>query len=779
MKICYIPRSLAALITLAVGPFLLASMQIDEHGWTRIEPSSDSRIVYVSSSEGNDSNDGLSPATPRATLKAANLLIRDGYPDHLLLKRGDVFEEDPLALGRWKSGRSETEPIVLSYYGNDGARPLLKLSNALIHHEGNVRNYVVIIGLDFYKPTSDPSSDEFQNEESRSALNFDGYGEGILVEDCRFRFLSLSFWAHGGSYRNVSIRRNIFTDTWAHDSATTIANTQGLFISGIDGPYLIEENFFDHGGWNESIADAAANGYSHNVSVLDDCAPGMIFRGNISTRGASCGIVANSGGFLERNLFAFNTFTILQGYSASSGGSSEHQNRIWQNVILSGRRMTEGLPNEFQSDMVVGIGVERGPLELVDNIVANRIGDGVNLPLASLGSVEINASENISHRWQAEDVPDPLWPHPNDGLAEFYGAIGGDPATSDAYLQWLRNRPLGTFPWKMTAYAAISYFREGFNKQPLTGYYTYCGQPSTLRPVSGVTVAPDSIALEAGSNATIQARVFPDDASYPIVSWTSSDPTIASVNAYGQVTGRKEGNATVMVMTTEGGYSDSVEISVTGNVAVESVTLKPSLLLLTAGDSQQLAATLNPSLASNQTVFWSSSKKSIAVVDSTGRVVAVSPGTAQITVTTEDGGFTDSLSVRVSPAPVNWAGFARDPSDNVFTGDFLSWVLVRGDWIWVWKLGCYLYLAENLVSLGGAWAYTPLRQPAVHGSEWAFWDSTSEGWISTNSNEGHFLDWLQVSKAPWIYSLSLGHYLYLPESLIQPSGAWVYFTIPN
>ena len=64
---------------------------INSGGWTVLAPSPDSITVYVSSSEGDDSNDGLTPATAKRSIDAASVLIRDGYPDWLLLKRGDTF----------------------------------------------------------------------------------------------------------------------------------------------------------------------------------------------------------------------------------------------------------------------------------------------------------------------------------------------------------------------------------------------------------------------------------------------------------------------------------------------------------------------------------------------------------------------------------------------------------------------------------------------------------------------------------------------------------------
>ncbi|MBR3357311.1 MAG: leucine-rich repeat protein [Solobacterium sp.] len=85
----------------------------------------------------------------------------------------------------------------------------------------------------------------------------------------------------------------------------------------------------------------------------------------------------------------------------------------------------------------------------------------------------------------------------------------------------------------------------------------------------------------------------------------------------------------------------------TGNVPAEGVELNESSLELAKGSSVQLTASVYPENASNKNVSWSSSDDSIASVDTEGKVTAVSDGTALITVTTEDGGFTASCSVTV------------------------------------------------------------------------------------------------------------------------------------
>ncbi len=77
----------------------------DAAGWTVVDPSADSRIIYVSSSTGNDANDGLSARTAKRSIDAGMALVRDGSPDHLLLKRGDVFTDQSFA-NWYQSGRS-------------------------------------------------------------------------------------------------------------------------------------------------------------------------------------------------------------------------------------------------------------------------------------------------------------------------------------------------------------------------------------------------------------------------------------------------------------------------------------------------------------------------------------------------------------------------------------------------------------------------------------------------------------------------------------------------
>src|SRR5690606_1053735 len=73
----------------------------DEDGFTTFELPADSVVIYVSN-DGDDGDDGLTPATAVASLTHAAGLVRDGEHDFILLRRGDVWRDQKL--NRFKSG---------------------------------------------------------------------------------------------------------------------------------------------------------------------------------------------------------------------------------------------------------------------------------------------------------------------------------------------------------------------------------------------------------------------------------------------------------------------------------------------------------------------------------------------------------------------------------------------------------------------------------------------------------------------------------------------------
>ena len=87
-------------------------------------------------------------------------------------------------------------------------------------------------------------------------------------------------------------------------------------------------------------------------------------------------------------------------------------------------------------------------------------------------------------------------------------------------------------------------------------------------------------------------------------------------------------------------------------VAVNGVSLNHSSITITVSSTKKLKVSFSPSNASNKNLIWSSNDKSIATVDQSGNVNGISPGTARITVRSNNG-KTDSCKVVVKKAPSN------------------------------------------------------------------------------------------------------------------------------
>ena len=103
------------------------------------------------------------------------------------------------------------------------------------------------------------------------------------------------------------------------------------------------------------------------------------------------------------------------------------------------------------------------------------------------------------------------------------------------------------------------------------------------------------------------------------------------------------------VITAKSAADESVVARCEINVlrAAGMVTLDNHELTLKIGETKRLNAVVGPEGASNTKVTWSTSDSMIVTVDENGNVTAVGEGTANITVTTEDGGFVDICFVSV------------------------------------------------------------------------------------------------------------------------------------
>ncbi|OUP56919.1 Ig-like domain-containing protein [Pseudoflavonifractor sp. An184] len=179
--------------------------------------------------------------------------------------------------------------------------------------------------------------------------------------------------------------------------------------------------------------------------------------------------------------------------------------------------------------------------------------------------------------------------------------------------------------------------------------FTLTIETAAYVPVNSVSLSPSTLNLVENETGTLTATVEPSDATNKNVTWESSNTSIAAVDATGKVTAIGAGTATITVTTADGGKTATCVVTVTAaTVPVTGVTLNKTSTSLYVGDTEILTATVEPSDATNKNVTWSSDDTSVATVDASGRVTAVSAGTATITVTTEDGTKTATCTVTVT-----------------------------------------------------------------------------------------------------------------------------------
>lgn len=173
-------------------------------------------------------------------------------------------------------------------------------------------------------------------------------------------------------------------------------------------------------------------------------------------------------------------------------------------------------------------------------------------------------------------------------------------------------------------------------------------------PVTSVKLDQDELTCDSFEGLYyLNCTVYPDDATNTNVKWVSSDPDVVQVyssgDRRGQVVPQNPGIATITVSAQENpALTYDCIVTVTATRPVESISLNHDAKTFTkAGETLQLTATIYPDSATNKTVTWKSSDKTVATVDESGLVTAVGNGTANITATTEDGNFKATCQVTV------------------------------------------------------------------------------------------------------------------------------------
>ena len=184
----------------------------------------------------------------------------------------------------------------------------------------------------------------------------------------------------------------------------------------------------------------------------------------------------------------------------------------------------------------------------------------------------------------------------------------------------------------------------------------------TVNPIiaTGLALNLSETNMRQGDRVKLVATITPSNASNKDVVWSTTNNAIATVDADGTVTAMKPGDATIIARTTDGSnLTAECNVHVTQSLAT-SLTLEYDEMEVFVGDVVQMRATVLPADAS-QVLNWTSSKRTVATIDSNGQLVAVGEGTTVIVVSTTDGSNLNATCI-VTVKPVKATGISLSES---------------------------------------------------------------------------------------------------------------------
>ncbi len=357
-------------------------LPVGSDGWTIIpDPISlGGVIIYVSSSTGNDANTGLSSSVPKRTISAGYAALRNGKPDQLLLKAGDIWDE---AFPFWaKSGQSVTAPMVIGSYGT-GVRPLLRTGTARGFGTASLPsapvNHITMVSIDLWAHTNDGTSDAAGIDITCGNQSMTDF----LFEDVRVRQYAGNVTVQGIEQNpsNFKFRRCILADAI---KAVGDHRSTGIIVGHTDG-VLVEECFLDHNGWSETIPNGYAIDQSHNAYINPDNTTGVTFRHNIVARASANGI-RSSGALCEANLCLANPINLTVGPDT----------RIVRNNVILDSRDINGDPRGMGIDGTIGANVQ-----IYGNIIAHQVNGTGNTRAMTFNGVYdgLDVHDNIVYKW--------------------------------------------------------------------------------------------------------------------------------------------------------------------------------------------------------------------------------------------------------------------------------------------------------------------------------------------------------------------------------------------
>ena len=165
---------------------------------------------------------------------------------------------------------------------------------------------------------------------------------------------------------------------------------------------------------------------------------------------------------------------------------------------------------------------------------------------------------------------------------------------------------------------------------------------TVTQSVTSISMKAAEIQVVAGRTVTAGATALPAEANDKTMTWTTDDPSIATVRGTGQscqVTGVRAGTCTLIATS-----NSNPEVYATATVVVSQLVTgitnvnSPTELSFKVGESIQTRWSIQPADATNTALSFKSNSPKVATVDANGVVTGMGRGKVTITATSKDAG---------------------------------------------------------------------------------------------------------------------------------------------
>ncbi|WP_299215742.1 chondroitinase-B domain-containing protein [uncultured Aquimarina sp.] len=554
------------------------------------------------------------------TTYAQNSTIRNCVIDGLGVEPGDAAEAEQdgaIVKHRWIVLYGNNNNVLNCSFLNKSTAGALVLVELEYNAEVNRCDIVghTISNNYFYKyEKMDPSlsnsgdsetirvgTSEFQNVDCRTTVSNNYFveadGENEIITNK----------SDNNTYQNNTFRRCRGSLTLRHGSGATV-----------EGNYFLGENVDGTGGIRIVDSDhTITNNYIQDcITVIDQAKwnNGITFMGGSTNSQDNCNATSVSNGYQKSEDITVSNNTIVNTnaplFFNGDKGTSSNTGNVANNVIFfsgNSSNITDVITEDNNGDFS-SIG---STLSYSGNVYNNtNLGASVsgfssaNLSASTNGEIfsisGTNAGSNISQS-----------PYSDSDVAISVGACFVN-STGNS-LSSCSNTP----PTDVLTLSAINDFAAAAGSQTLT--------------------------VTSNVNWTIS-----DDSSWITISPTSG---VNNGSATISVTINSESSTRTGTVTVSGGTLTRTiiitQLGVAGTVPVNGVVLSPNNTTIEVGNTQQLTTLISPDNATNQNATYTSNNPSVATINSNGVINAISTGEAIITVTTQDGEFTDTATVTV------------------------------------------------------------------------------------------------------------------------------------